>query len=97
MGPLKDLALQGSLIPQQIAEGMLKGKSHLIPAMQEMLSPIKAGTAGGNTFALQGGSSASGSGYTTANVYVMLDSRVLTEAVGVGLAKETRINGYRSR
>jgi TP901 family phage tail tape measure protein len=61
-GPLRDLALQGSLIPAQIAQGMLRGIPQMQLAMNALVKPIAAtgnmayggGVSAGNSFALGG-------------------------------------------
>ena len=42
VGPLKNLALQGSKIPEQIAEGMVAGLPKLSSSLNMMLSPLVA-------------------------------------------------------
>lgn len=93
LGPLRDLALQGSLIPAQIAEGMLHG----LPKLRSTTGLLaQALTVGGNNpgSSLYTGSSASASGGTgTMNLAIYLDSREITNATGIRTAKEMRIQG----
>lgn len=87
LGPLRDLALQGSMIPDQIARGMLQGTPRLKSAMSQMLT---TGISQNNTFALPGSPNAQ---QGQINMTVQLDGRVLTQALGVRIAKEIRIQG----
>jgi hypothetical protein len=54
LGPLRDLQLQGSLIPQQIAQGILAGQHHLTGVMGQFLRPMTVGVALSGTSGLSG-------------------------------------------
>src|SRR5260221_303912 len=46
-GPLRDLALQGSLIPEQISQGIMSGIPKLQPSLNLMLAPRMSGIPAG--------------------------------------------------
>jgi len=80
VGPLRDLVKQGSLIPEQIAEGM-NNSSILSDSMNHLLTPI-----GGS---LNGSGGGSGNGSVTINL--MVDGRQLAQALGPHFAQEIRL------
>lgn len=89
MGPLRDLALQGSLIPNEIATGMQKGMPQVQSKLNMMLNPMGLASRG-NIFAIPANPNAN---QGTMNMTINLDGKQITNAVGVRLAKEMRIQG----
>jgi phage-related protein len=86
MGPLRDLLMQGQMISQQIGEGIKKGTPHVQAALNATLAPT-------GSFALQAPSSSVPQSF---NLQINLDSKVLTEQVGVRVAREIRLQGARN-
>ncbi len=61
VGPLRDLALQGSKIPEQIGQGMVAGLPKLSSSLNMMLSPLVAMPALTPSSSMPGGASATAS------------------------------------
>src|SRR5260221_12340985 len=65
IGPLRDLAQQGSQIPEQIAQGIMSGIPKLQPSLNLMLAPRMSGIPAGFGGAGVSGLSPSSSGSMT--------------------------------
>jgi len=87
LGPLRELEAQGAQIPGQIATGILKGVPKLQSALRTSLT-LPALTQQ-NAFALQ----APANQNQQVNMTINLDGKQITQAVGVRLAHEVRIQG----
>lgn len=97
LGPLKDLAYQGSQIPAQIAEGMTKGLPSLHAGLTLMLAPLvpSSGMLAPGSSLAPSGVSTSGGGGTTIVVQsppIYLDGRLLTSGLMPYMADGIRIS-----
>ncbi len=70
IGPLRDLAKQGSLIPDQIAQGIMSGIPKLQPSLNLMLAPRMSGIPAGFGGAGISGLSPSSGGMTQVNLQI---------------------------
>jgi phage-related protein len=91
VGPLRDLALQGSRIPEQIAQGIMSGIPKLTPSLNLMLTPHASFTP--SRAAGAGASSSSGSQQP---IILQLDSyqvgRILMPAIVANIRNNLGVN-----
>lgn len=102
-GELSHLNEYGPALVMGFARGITRSQGTLHSAMAGLVSPMGTLARGnafslsgssGNAFALQGnGGNGSSGGPQTMNMTIQLDGKTITEAVGVRLAKELRIQG----
>jgi phage-related protein len=111
IGPLRDLMLQGSMIPDQIAQGMLGNQSKLNSAIAQLAKPISAslnlrsssypsGTSNNSAAilaAVASSTSSSGNNNQNAEFHIYLDSKEITAKVGNNMASAIRAKGVRNR
>lgn len=110
VGPLRDLVLQGSMIPDQIATGMLGNQSKLNSAIAQLAKPISAslnisassypsGSSNNSAaiLAAVASSASSTNNNQNAEFHIYLDSKEITAKVGSNMASAIRAKGVRSR
>lgn len=91
-GPLRDLNTFGPALTHGFAAGILGGLPEVTHAAGALARSVQLGGMGasGNAMALAGGAGAA-SGAGTINIIMYLDSKQITEVVGIRMAKEIRI------
>jgi len=88
VGPLRDLALQGSKIPEQIGQGMVAGLPKLSSSLNMMLSPLVAmPTLTPSTSSFAGGASAA----SPIHVNVYLDGAPVAKKLMPHIAQQIRV------
>jgi TP901 family phage tail tape measure protein len=104
VGPLRDLVLQGSLIPDQIAQGMMSNKSVLQTSMNMMLAPVA--TSSSNLLATSSsstpqstapsGTNGNNNANQPINLYIdgQLFARVMTDHLGNAMLSSIRSIGH---
>ncbi len=93
MGPLRDLAKQGALIPEQIAQGIMSGIPKLQPSLNLALTPRMSYTPLGFT---GGGASSSSSSGTGQPIVLQIDgyqlARILMPHVVANIRSNLAVN-----
>lgn len=104
VGPLRDLALQGSMIPEQIAQGMIANRSKLDAALLKMTQPIANYPASvSNSSSAILAAVASGNNNSVNNQqqvienHIYIDGKEVTAKLGPHIANAIRAKGVRSR
>lgn len=100
VGPLRDLAFQGSMITQQISEGMLASMPKLNASLAMLVKPISTSLAPASIAPSSNYASLGFGSNQQPNIYVnvespdlILDGEKVTQKIGPRVVKGARVNG----
>lgn len=99
VGPLRDLQLQGSLIPEQISTGILSNMSKLDSTMNKLPYPGSSSTTNSSAAVLAAIAAGNNNGNNNNNqpIAFYIDGKEVTSALGPHIANAIRMQGKRSR
>lgn len=97
VGPLRDLQLQGSLIPEQISTGILSNMSKLDQTMNKLPYPGSSATSNSTNAVLAAIASNNNNGNNNNQpIAIYIDGKEVTSRLGPHIANAIRLQGVRS-